>query len=131
MKAMLALVALVFVFSVPARAQAGGGMATTTRFTGGGSSSGGSGSSGSVSVRTISHIPSTQFQVAGASGSAGEYVPSAYVSYDKAVELGQTILATKPQTVVEAAQTNKGAKAPSTEYVITQDLHGNLVEESR
>lgn len=131
MKAILALVALVFVFSVPAHAQAAGAIATNTRLTGGGGSSGSSGSSGSVSIRTISHIPSAQFQVAGASGSAGEYVPSAYLSFDKAVELGQTILTTRPQTVVEAAKTNKGAKAPSTEYVITQDIHGNLVEESR
>jgi hypothetical protein len=127
---MLALMALIFTFSVPAHAQAASGTATTMRITGA-SFSGGSGSFGSVSMRTTGHIPSAQFQVAGASGSSGEFIPSAYVSYEKAVALGKTILATKPQTIVEAAQTNRDARVPSTEYVITQDLHGNLVEESR
>jgi hypothetical protein len=131
MKTILAVAALVFAFSLPARAQVAGGGGGNTRLTGGGSSSGGSGGLGPVSMRTTGHIPSTQFQVSGASGSSTDFIPSAYVSYDKAVQLGQTILTTKPTTIVQAAQTNKDAKTRSTEYVITQDLHGNLVEESR
>jgi hypothetical protein len=40
-------------------------------------------------------------------------------------------LAAKPQTIVEAAQTNKQTKTADSEYLIVQDKDGNLVEESR
>jgi len=129
MKSMLGLLALVFAFSIPAHAQAAGGAIVTNRASGGGASSGGAGG-GSVSFNTLTHHPTTQFQMAAASGSS-DFVPSTYLAYDKALTAGQTALTSKPQTIVEAAQANKETKAPDSECLITQDKQGNLVEESR
>jgi hypothetical protein len=129
MKSMMAVVALLFVFSISAHAQAGSAVGNN-RTSGGGGTSGGAAGGGSVSFPTPTHNPTTQFQMTAASGSS-DYVPSTYVAYDKALTAGQAALTVKPQTVVEAAQTNKQTKAVDSEYLIVQDKHGNLVEESR
>jgi hypothetical protein len=129
MKSILAVVALLFVFSISAHAQAGSAV-SSNRPSGGGGTSGGAAGGGSVSFPTPVHNPTTQFSMTAASGSS-DYVPSTYVAYDKAVTAGQAVLAAKPQTVVEAAQTNKQTKAADSDYLIVQDKHGNLVEESR
>jgi hypothetical protein len=129
MKMILALMALVLVFSVPAHAQAAGGSASTTR-TGGGGSIGGGGLSGSSGGQPA-HTPTTQFQMAAISGSNSDFVPSAYLPFDKAVALGQNYTASKPATVVEVAQAYKNLKGPSPEHVIVQDCRGNLVEDSK
>jgi hypothetical protein len=131
-KSTMALVALLFVFSIPAHAQAAGSAVSNNRASsgGGGGASGGSAGGGSVSFHTPTHNPTTQFQMTAASGSS-DYVPSTYLAYDKALSAGQTALAAKPQTIVEAAQANKQTKAADSEYLIVQDKNGNLVEESR
>lgn len=134
MKAIIAAAVLILAFSVPAHAQAhvqaAGSSVDINRATGGGGASGGGASGGSVSFHTPLYIPTREFSMTAASGSS-DYVPSTYVTYDKAVTAGQTAITTKPQTVVEAAETNKQTKAPDSEYVIVQDKQGNLVEESR
>jgi hypothetical protein len=129
LKSIMALMVVLFVFSIPAHAQAGSAV-SNNRTSGGGGTSGGAAGGGSVSFPTPTHNPTTQFQMTAASGSS-DYVPSTYVAFDKAVTAGQSALAAKPQTVVEAAQTNKQTKGADSDYLIVQDKHGNLVEESR
>ncbi len=129
-KSTMAVVALLFVFSISAHAQAGSAVSNNRTSGGGGTSGGGAAGGGSVSFPTPTHNPTTQFQVTAASGSS-DYVPSTYVAYDKALTAGQAALTAKPQTVVEAAQTNKQTKAADSDYLIVQDKRGNLVEESR
>jgi hypothetical protein len=131
LKSTMALMALFFAFSITAHAQAAGSAVSNYRPSGGGGTSGGGAAGGgSVSFHTPTHNPTTQFQMTAASGST-DYVPSTYLAYDKALSAGQTALAAKPQTIVEAAQANKQTKAADSEYLIVQDKHGNLVEESR
>lgn len=135
MKAIISAAVLILAFSIPAQAQthlqAAGGGANINRATGGGGGATGGGTGGgSVSFHTPLYIPTREFSMTAASGSS-DYVPSTYVAYDKAVTAGQAAITAKPQTVVEAAATNKQTKAPDSEYVIVQDKLGNLVEESR
>jgi hypothetical protein len=128
MKLTFALVALFLVFSVPAHAQAAGGSASTTRTGGGGSFGGGtSGSSGAQPTYT----PTKQFQMSAVSGSSNDFVPSAYLPFDKAVALGQNYSAAKPATIVEVAQAYKNTKGSAPEHVIVQDRRGNFVEDSK
>jgi hypothetical protein len=69
--------------------------------------------------------------MAAISGSSTDFVPSAYLPFDKAVELGRADFSTKPANVVEVAEANKNAKGPNPEHVIVQDSHGHLVQTSQ
>ncbi len=130
MKAILALMALVLVFSLTAHAQAAGGSASSPHTGGGGSFGGGGGFSG-PSGGQLAHTPTTQFQMSAVSGSNSDFVPSAYLPFDKAVALGQNYTAAKPATIVEVAQAYKSVKGPGPEHVIVQDRRGNFVEDSK
>ena len=128
MKPIFGMIAMILIFSVPAHAQAAGGSANTMRGSGGGAGGGGV-SSGASSGRPAS-TPTAQFKMATISGSSSDFVPSAYLPFDKAVALGRTDTSTKPATVVEVAEANKNAKGPNSDHVIVQDLRGRLVEVS-
>jgi hypothetical protein len=66
------------------------------------------------------------------SSSANEYVPSAYLAFDKAVALGQAHApAPKAESIVEVAQACKNSKGQSSGHVIVQHLNGNFVEDSQ
>jgi len=128
-KPIFALIAMVFIFSIPAYAQAAGGSANTARSFGGGSAGGG-GVSGSSGARPA-YTPTAQFKMAAISGSSTDFIPSAYLPFDKAVELGRADFSTKPANVVEVAEANKNAKGPNPEHVIVQDSHGHFVKTSQ
>jgi hypothetical protein len=125
-KPIFAMLAMVFIFSIPAHAQAAGGSANTARSSGGGSAGAG-GFSGSSGGRPA-YTPTAQFKMAAISGSSTDFVPSAYLPFDQAVALGRTDFSTKPANVVEVAEANKNAKGPHPEHVIVQDSHGHLVQ---
>jgi hypothetical protein len=129
MKPAFALVALVLLFSIPAHAQAAGGAASPPRASGGGAAGGGA-SSGSAGTRP-SYTPTAQFKMAAVSGSSTDFIPSAYLPFDKAVALGQTNSSAKPETIVEVAQAYRNAKGQNPEHVIIQDLRGNFVQDSK
>lgn len=131
MKPIFALIAFVLMFSIPAHAQAGGGSANTARSSGGGGAFGGNGEISSSVGSQHSHTPTAQFQMAATSGSSTDFVPSAYLPFDKAVALGHDLSAARPATIVEVAQANRINKGPNTEHVIVQDSRGNLVEDSK
>jgi len=124
MKPILALMALVLVFSLPAHAQAAGGSASSPHTGGGGSFGGSSGA-------RPAHTPTAQFQMSAVSGSNSDFVPSAYLPFDKAVALGRNYSAAKPATIVEVAQAYKNAQGPIPEHVIVQDRRGNFLEDSK
>lgn len=129
MKPTFALVALVLLFSIPAHAQAAGGSANTPRASGGGSAGGGAGS-GSAGTHPA-YTPTAQFKMAAVSGSSTDFIPSAYLPFDKAVALGQTNPTAPPATIVEVAQAYRSAKGQNPEHVIIQDLRGNFVQDSK
>ena len=129
MKSTFAMIAMVFIFSIPAHAQAAGGSSNPARSAGSGSAGGG-GFSGSSGARPA-YTPTAQFKMAAISGSSTDFVPSAYLPFDKAVALGRTNSSTKPANVVEVAEANKNAKGPNPAHVIVQDLHGHLVQTSQ
>ena len=130
MKTIFALMALVFVFSLPTHAQAAGGSGAGVRPSGGGSAGGGGGFSGS-SGGQLSHTPTAQFAMAAASGTSSGFVPSAYLPFDQAVALGHNFAIATPANIVEVAQAYKNTKTSSPEHVIVQDRRGNLVDDSK
>jgi hypothetical protein len=129
-KPIFALLALILIFSIPAHAQAGGGSTTTVRSSGGGAFGGGGEISTSAGAQH-SHNPPAQFQMAAISGSSSDFVPSAYLPFEKAVALGHDLSTTRPATIVEVAQANRITKGSNPERVIVQDSRGNLVEDSK
>ncbi len=84
--------AAVLVLAFAVAAQAGHGTsahfsASSTSYAGGGA--GGAGGIGSGGSGAVLHVPPTHFEVRTVSGSASDYVPSTFVSYDSAVAEGE------------------------------------------
>ena len=114
MKPIFALMALVLVFSMPAHAQAASGSAGSPHSSGGGSFGGGgvSGASGAKPAYT----PTAQFQMSAVSGSNSEFVPSAYLPFDKAVALGKLLCrpTKRPSSRVAQAYKKRQGTNPGT-----------------
>src|SRR5215469_7416361 len=104
MKTLLALGVLFFLSGVPVRAQAYVGSSATAY----GSSING-GQNGMAKAYFPSHYslpdPSTRMSII--SGTNTEFVPSLFMSYDKALEKGVADLAAKPKTLAAIAQENR------------------------
>lgn len=133
MKRFLGLAILAAGLAVPAHAQmshsvSAGGAANTLTSNGGGGGYGGGGlGGGSSSGNKLTNCPRAQFSVAAVSGTQQDYVPSTFVSYDKAVAEGRNILAAPPKSIVEAAHEQAEAHAEKAKLALVQDYNGNAV----
>jgi hypothetical protein len=126
--------AAVLVLAFAAAAQAGGG--SNAHFTsspsqymqygggiGGGSSTGSSGA-------TL-QVPPTQFAVRAVSGSASDYVPSTFVSYESAVAEGDAALAANSQPLGTSAQGSTKPAAKNVKAQIVQKQGGDVTIQKR
>jgi hypothetical protein len=102
------LALLFLLFALPAHAQRAGAVNNAPTY-GGGGGLGGSLSSG-FSGGSSNHIPVTQFSVVTAHGDP-IFVPSSYMSYEHAVEVGRAALADKPKSLGAVARAYREEKA--------------------
>jgi hypothetical protein len=129
MKRIIALAVLAVALAQPVHAQtghvsAGGGASSVSASSGGGWGGGGFG--GSTANKPLSY-PLTHFNVASVSGSQQEYVPSIFVSYDKAIATGQTELDTPPMTVAEASRELSNVRQAKAKVAWVQDDYGRVI----
>ena len=71
--------------------------------------------------------PPAQFNTATVSGSQTDYVPSVFVSYDRAIARGQDALDTPPPTVAEAARQLGNSHPEKARLALVQDIHGKAI----
>ena len=130
MKRMIALAVLVVAMAVPIHAQTGhaaaGGGVSSVSVSGSGGGGGSGFASGSTANRPLSY-PVTHFNVASVSGSQQEYVPSVFVSYDRAIATGQTELDTQPMTVAEASRQQANMRQEKAKVALVQDQSGRAI----
>lgn len=128
----LGIAAIGLTLALPAYAQmphSGGGMATPVgpgSGGGGGYSGGGGGGSADTPVDKLPAYARSCFCVASVSGTKMDYVPSTFVSYDKAVADGKTINSTPAPTVAEAARAQReaAANAEKSKFTVVQNDYG-------
>ncbi len=128
MKRLMALGVFAVGLVLPTHAQtahtAAGGAANSPSANGGGGWGGGGGYGGGS--RPVSHPP-TQFSTTSVSGTQNEYVPSVFVSYDRAIAKGQNALDTPPPTVAEAARQQSNTHAEKAKLALVQDIYGKAM----
>ncbi|HXX70763.1 MAG TPA: hypothetical protein VEI55_00610 [Candidatus Acidoferrum sp.] len=128
MKRLMALGVLTVGLTLPTHAQtahtAAGGAANLPTSNGSGGWGGGGGST--AGSRPVSH-PRAQFNTTSVSGSQNEYVPSVFVSYDRAIATGQNALDTPPPTVAEAARQQSNTHPEKAKLALVQDIHGRAM----
>jgi len=128
MKRFIALGVFAVGLSLPTYAQtvrtAAGGAANPLAFSGGGGWGGGGGSNGGS--RPVSRPP-TQFNTTSVSGAGNDYVPSVFVSYERAIAKGQDALYTPPPTVAEAARQLSNSHPEKARLALVQDIHGKAM----
>ena len=130
MKSMLIAAALFVVISLPVHAQgmgsnpAGAPSGPLNRASSGGSMPSSTG-------QLLSHVPPAQFSTAAASGTLADFNPSIYVPYELAVEKGRVVLHVVPISVAQVAHETRLDPKLLTNFVFTQDRHGNVVAEVR
>jgi len=132
MKRLIGFAVLAAGLAVPTHAQtvhaAAGGAASLPASNGGGWGIGGGGLGGGSSVGNKPvNYPPTLFSVTSVSGSQQEYVPSVFVSYDRAVAAGQDALDTPSLTVAEAARRKANAPPDKAKVTLVQDDYGRAV----
>jgi hypothetical protein len=99
--------------ALPAHAQRSGAVPSSLTNSGGGGGYGGSMSSADFSS---GKIPVTQFRVVAAHGTAEDYVPSSFMGYSQAVEVGKAALAEQTKTLAEVAREYRAEKAQKYEH---------------
>jgi hypothetical protein len=122
-------VVLVLVFAVAAQAGHGANAHFTaspsTYAQGGGAGMGGGGTGGSG---TILHVPPAHFAMQAVSGSASDYVPSTFVSYDSALAEGKASLDAHGEPLGRSAQRENSKPAEkSADLQIVQKQNGGTV----
>jgi hypothetical protein len=132
-KRFLGLAILGMGLAVPAHAQvshgfAAGGAASPLNLNNAGGGGFGSGLGGNSMGRgKLTDYPKARFGVASVSGTQHDYVPSTFVSYDKALAEGRAVLATPPQSPAEAARQQVTAHTEKAKLALVQDDYGNAV----
>lgn len=119
--------AAVLVLAFAVVAQAGGGTSphftvspsTYTQTAGAGIGGGSTGGSGAVL-----HVPPTQFAVRSASGSASDYIPSTFVSYDSALAEGKASLGAHAEPLGNSAQESSKPTAKNAKVQVVQKQDG-------
>jgi hypothetical protein len=121
--------AAVLVLAFAAAAQAGGRTSPhftawpTTYTQSGGAGIGGGGTGGSGAIL---HIPPARFATVEVSGSASDYIPSTFVSYNSAVAEGKASLSARPEPLGTSAQENSDSPARKARIQIVQKQNGEL-----
>lgn len=121
---------LVLGFAVSAQAQsvraAGAASSPITSNSGGGSAGYGGGgfSIGPSNFRTLPHFPPAHFTMKAVQGSSGDYVPSTFVPYAKALAEGRAMLAARPVSLGQFARENQPAATAKATIEMVQDHHG-------
>jgi hypothetical protein len=121
MKLMIGVGALILLFSIPARAQSyganvGGGSSLNS---GGGLNAGG-GLRG-VTFHSLQSSPVATFHMTVTTGSDGDFIPSTYLPFAQAVELGKELQAAKPKTLAEVALEYRNEKKAKAELLHNLD----------
>lgn len=131
MRYLVGFAVLVLSFAMPSYAQghpAGGGGTGFPTYSGG-AGVGGTGIGGGAA--TLPHYSRARFQVTATSGTETDYIPSTFVTYNRALTKGNDSLASVPETVGQAAQVNRETPKVKAKFALVQDNHGNAVIEPR
>lgn len=115
MKRILGIAVLILWFAVPAHAQSFSGSVV-----------GGVGI-GKVNFPTVPNYPPAHFEVRAVSGTAADFVPSSFASYEQALAEGRAALAVRAKTLGEIARENSSTPRVKARLVLVQDDHGNAV----
>jgi hypothetical protein len=110
MKIALAAVVVVLLSSVPAYAQGVGGSLRPPQ-----------------SFQTLPWNPPASPQALEVSGGDTTFLPSTFLTFDKALAAGKIDLKQQAKTVAEAAAESRKAAKTKTKIRIVQDDHGNAV----
>lgn len=127
MKPILAIAAFTFLACLPARAQ--GYLGTNASSYSGSSINSQHNGMEKSYFPQHSSLPNPSSRVEITSGSNGEFVPSFFMCYDKALAKGMADLATKPKTLAEVAQENRKEQRAKAQTSFVQDANGKLVKE--
>lgn len=124
MKILGVLTGLIFLSCLPAHAQAYVGSSASY------GSSINSGQNGMAKAIFPSHnsLPDPPSQMQIISGTNTEFVPSMFMSFDKALAKGVADLAVKPKTLAEVAQENRKEQRAKAQTSFVQDANGKLVK---
>ncbi|HKV03731.1 MAG TPA: hypothetical protein VJO53_01355 [Candidatus Acidoferrales bacterium] len=112
MKRILGLGALMLGCSLPAHAQFLGGTI------------GGAGSSG-VSFPVVIDPAPTHFAVSYVGGTGADFVPSSFLSYDKALAAGRAAVEAQTKSLAQIADENNRAQKAKAKFALVQDARGN------
>jgi hypothetical protein len=130
MKRLIGLAILAMCTAVPAHSQAshGGATAGSGGATNGGAGGwgGGGGIGGGVSGAKLASVAPARFNMTSASGSQ-DYVPSTFLSFDKAVVAGETLVETPAPTVAEAAREQMNVHLEKAKIALVQDDSGRAI----
>ena len=108
------------------RVPGGGGSGSTNSGGGGGGGFGGGG--GGTAIDGVTHHPVWVPPPNVSAKNDGEFRPSSYQNYDKAVEMGKAVVATKEPTVVEVARMTQEQRAVKARLTVVQDVEGKVQE---
>ena len=128
MKKLLSFAILGLFFSLPARAQKttmSGGLGPTAGGAGGGGAVGSG--SGTVGFHTLPNYPRTQFQAIDVSGTAYDFTPSSWTSFNAGLAQGQAALAARARSLADVAAETRHSERPKAKLIIMQDAFGNAV----
>lgn len=125
MKILGALTALIFLSCLPAHAQSYVGSSASTY-----GSSINSGQNGMAKAYFPSHydLPDPPSRMLVVSGTNTEFVPSMFMSYDKALAKGVADLAAKPKTLAEVARENRKEQRAKAQTSFVQGADGKPVK---
>jgi hypothetical protein len=116
MKLVIAAGALILLFSIPAHAQGLGSNVGCGGSLNSGTSLGSGGGYRGVTFHSSISVPAaTQFHMTVVTGDGNQFIPSTFVPFAKAVELGRTMEIAKPKTLAEVASEYRSEKRDRTE----------------
>ncbi len=94
---------------------------------GGGGGIGGGGFSGGSSGNLLPAHPPAHFKMSALSGSDTTFIPSGYLSFERAVAEGQAILDAEKRTPAEAAAATSIVPKPHAKLAVVQGANGDPI----
>lgn len=130
MKLLIGTGALILLFAWTAGAQSFGSYVGGGSSINSGASLNGAGGLGSVSFHSAPSNPGPFFHMSVTSGSDGEFIPSTFVAFAKAVEMGRMMQAEKPKSLAAVALEYRAQKKAKTEiaHPVVMDMQGSRQE---
>lgn len=110
MKIIIGAAALMLLFSVPAHAQIYGSNVGSGGSLNSGTSLNRMGGLGGVTFHLAPNGPAPVFRMSVVSGDTNQFIPSTYVPFAKAVELGRAMEIAKPKSLAEVANEYRNGK---------------------